>query len=528
MNTDTPVALPPEHSLSYPNVESGLENGPRGTHRRYDCDVVIVGSGAGGAPSAVRLREAGFDVLVLEEGDLHRTGSFRADPISAMQRLYRDAGSSMILGTPPMLFAEGRCVGGSTVINGGMSWRAPDHVLRHWSDELRLDGTDPASMDDYFAQAERILNVEFQNEDTLGGNDKLFVRGARELGWQIDAAPRNMSRCVGLNACALGCPTGAKQSMLVTEIPRALCGGARLVTNARVTRVTFERGRASGVRGRFVDEYGRRHGRVEVRARLVVLAAGARHTPGILRRSLMMSRAIGRGLHTHPNAKVVGIFDQRIDPWVGAHQSHQIHQFVGDGIMIGYAAVPPGLLAAGIPGFGDRHGERMEQYNHMLTAGCLIEDTGEGRVILGPDLQPWLAFKLARPDVEKLHRGVRYIAEQLFAAGARKVLLPFGGLPELDSPDHLDRIDDRKHIKKDVELMTVHIMSSCRMSNSAATGVCDNAGRVHDVDGLVIADASVIPSSVGVNPMETIIALALRNCDRWIATMKQEGRAQIR
>ena len=170
----------------------------------------------------------------------------------------------------------------------------------------------------------------------------------------------------------------------------------------------------------------------------------------------------------------------------------------------------------------------MEQYNHMLTAGCLIEDTGEGRVILGPDLQPWLAFKLARPDVEKLHRGVRYIAEQLFAAGARKVLLPFGGLPELDSPDQLDRIDERKHIKKDVELLTVHIMSSCRMSNSAATGVCDNAGRVHDVDGLVIADASVIPSSVGVNPMETIIALALRNCDRWIATMKQEGRAQIR
>ena len=263
MSADTAVALPPEHSLSYPNVESGLENGQRGTRRRYDCDVVIVGSGAGGAPSAVRLREAGFDVLVLEEGDLHRTGSFRADPISAMQRLYRDAGSSMILGTPPMLFAEGRCVGGSTVINGGMSWRAPDHVLRHWSDELGLDGTDPASMDDYFAQAERILNVEFQNEDTLGANDKLFVRGARELGWQIDPAPRNMNRCVGLNACALGCPTGAKQSMLVTEIPRALAGGARLITNARVSRVTFERGRASGVRGRFVDEFGRRHGRFE-------------------------------------------------------------------------------------------------------------------------------------------------------------------------------------------------------------------------------------------------------------------------
>jgi choline dehydrogenase-like flavoprotein len=514
--------LPPEYGLAYPNVEKGLVTGPRSVTRRYDCDVVVVGSGAGGAPTALRLREAGFHVLVLEEGDLHLTGSFGGDPIGAMQRLYRDAGSTMILGKPPMLFAEGRCVGGSTVINGGMSWRAPERVLRHWNDDLALDATDPASMRGYFEDAEQMLHVEFQNEDTLGENDKLFVRGARKLGWKVEAAPRNMKRCVGLNNCALGCPTGAKQSMLVTAIPRALAAGARLVTNARVSRVLFERGRAVGVRGRFVDEYGRRYGKFEVRARLVVLAAGARQTPGILKRSLLLSRQIGRGLHTHPNAKVVGIFDERIDPWIGAHQSHQIHQFVGEGIMIGYAAVPPGVLATGIPGFGDKHGERMALYNHMLTAGCLIEDTGEGRVVLGPDLQPWLTFKLSQPDVEKLHYGVRLIAQQLFAAGARRVLLPFGGLPELDSPDQLDRIDDHKHIKSDIELMTVHVMSTCRMSKTSSRGVCDEAGRVHDVGGLAIADASIIPSSVGVNPMETIVALALRNCDRWIDDLKRE------
>ena len=520
--------LPPEYGLAYPNVENGLLTGPRSVMRRFDCDVVVVGSGAGGAPVAARLREAGLDVLVLEEGGLHLTGSFASEPIAALQRLYRDAGSTMILGTPPMLFAEGRCVGGSTVINGGMSWRAPERVLHHWNDDLDLDATDPKSMDPYFAEAERILNVELQNEDTFGQNDHLFVRGARRLGWQVEAAPRNMNRCVGLNNCALGCPTGAKQSMLVTEIPRALAAGARLVTNARVSRVTFERGRAVGVRGRFVDEYGRRHGKFEVRSRLVVLAAGARHTPGILKRSLFLSRKIGRGLHTHPNAKVVGVFEERIDPWVGAHQSHQIHQFLDEGVMIGYAAVPPGLLASGIPGFGDKHGERMELYNHMLTAGCLIEDTGEGRVVLGPDLQPWLAFTLSTADVERIHHGVRLAAEQMFAAGARKVLLPFGSLPEIDNADQLGRIDDRKHIKNDIELMTVHIMSSCRMSKTASRGVCDEAGRVHDVDGLAIADASVIPSSVGVNPMETIIALALRNADRWIDDLKRERRQPVR
>jgi len=511
----------PEYLLTYPNVEDGLVLGPRSVLRTYDTDVVVVGSGAGGATAAARLRDAGLDVLVIEEGGLHLTGSFETDPVGSLQRLYRDAGTSAIMGTPPMLFAEGRCVGGSTVINGGMSWRAPDRVLDHWHADLGLDATDPASMRPYFDEAERILHVELQNEDTLGNNDHLFVKGARRLGWSVEDAPRNMRRCVGLNNCALGCPTGAKQSMLVTEIPRGLHAGMRLVTHARVARVLFHRGRAVGVRGRFIDEYGRRYGRFQIRARLVVLAAGARHTPGILKRSLLRSKMIGAGLHTHPNAKVVGIFDERIDPWRGAHQSHQIHQFLEDGVMIGYAAVPPGLLATGIPGFGREHGERMALYNHMLTAACLIEDTGEGRVVLGPDLRPWMRFELSKGDVERIHQGVRLVATQLFAAGARKVLLPFGGLPELDGADQLDRIDERRHVKRDIELMTVHIMGSCRMSRGPAEGGCDGAGRVHDVDGVVVADASAIPSSVGVNPMETIVALALRNSERWIDDLRR-------
>ncbi len=518
--------MPPEHGIDYPNVEDGLFTGPRSVLRRYDTDVVVVGSGAGGAPAAARLRDAGFDVLVLEEGGLHTTGSFETDPIRTVQRLYRDAGTSAIMGVPPILFAEGRCVGGSTVINGGMSWRAPDRVLEHWNDDLGLEGTDPASMRPYFEEAERLLHIEHQNEDTLGRNDYLFVQGARRLGWEVEEAPRNMRRCVGLNNCALGCPTGAKQSMLVTEVPRALKSGVRMVTHARVSRVSFERRRAVGVCGRFVDQYGRRYGRFEVRARLVVLAAGARHTPGILKRSLLRGRHVGRGLHIHPNAKVVGIFDERIDPWQGAHQSHQIHQFLEQGIMIGYAAVPPGLLATGIPGFGREHGERMALYNHMLTAACLVEDTGEGRVMLGPDLQPWMYFSLSRVDVERIHRGVRLVAELLFAAGARKVLLPFGRLPELDSVDQLDRITERRDFKHDIELMTVHIMSSCRMSRSPARGACDHAARVHETEGLVIADASAIPSSVGVNPMETIVALVLRNSERWVDDLKRSRPAR--
>jgi len=511
---------PLEWGIRYPNVENGRLIGPRSVVRRYDTDVVVVGSGAGGAPAAARLRDAGLDVLILEEGELHRTESFNTDPIAGSQRLYRDAGASLIIGRPTMFFAEGRCVGGSTVINGGMSWRTPERVLDHWSRDLKLDGTDAKSMEPYFEEAEELLHVEFQNHDTLGYHDRVFVAGARKAGWEVRDNPRNMSRCVGLNNCALGCPTGAKRSMLVTEIPRALQAGARLVTNARVDRVLFSRGRAAGVRGRFVDEFGRAYGRFVVSARLVVLAAGASQTPGILKRSLLRGRMIGRGLHTHPNAKVVGIFDEPLDQWKGAHQAHQVHEFLDEGIMISYAGVPPGLLGMRLSGMGREHGEQMRLYNHMLAAACLIEDVGEGRVHLGPDLRPWMSFRLDDRDVENVHRGVALAAGQMFAAGAKKVLLPFAQLPEIDHPGELAKIEARKQLRSDIELMTVHIMSSCRMRKSASLGATDEAGRLHDVGGVVIADASAIPSPVGVNPMESIVALALRNTDRWLDDLK--------
>ena len=306
-----PLLAPPEHRLEYPNVTAGARLDRNQVLR---ADAVVVGTGAGGATAAARLRDAGLDVLMLEEGTLHRTETFTTDPATMIRRLYRDAGTTMIFGNPPIIFAEGRCVGGSTVINGGMTWRTPEQVLARWENDLGLVGLGPRAMEPYFETAERILHAEPNHQDTFGRNTHLFARGAEALGWPLARAPRNMRRCVGLNNCALGCPTGAKQAMHVTEVPRALAAGAALPTGARVDRVLWRGTRAVGVRGRLVGDDGRPRARFEVRAPLVVLAAGARQTPGILRRSWLLASAIGRGLHTHPNAKCVGIFDERIDP----------------------------------------------------------------------------------------------------------------------------------------------------------------------------------------------------------------------
>ena len=509
------TATPPEHHVAYPNVLVGTE---LGTDRTLAADAVVVGTGAGGASAAARLRAAGLDVLMVEEGGLHRTETFTTDPTTMIQRLYRDAGTSMIFGTPPILFAEGRCVGGSTVINGGMSWRTPARVLEHWERTLQLEATGPGAMEPYFEEAERILHVEPNQEDTWGRNTHLFLDGARALGWPVAQAPRNMRRCVGLNNCALGCPTGAKQAMHVTQVPRALADGAALVTHLRVDRLLWQGTRVVGVRGRIVDDLGRARARVRIHAPLVVLAAGARHTPGILKRSGLRARAIGRGLHTHPNAKCVGIFDERIDPWKGTHQAFHIHRFLDDGILIGYAAVPPGLLAAALPGFGAENAEHMALYNHMLTAATLVEDETEGRVRLGPDRQPFMQQTLGQADVARLHRGVALTAELLFAAGARRVLLPFSDLPALENPGQIGRVTERRPDRGTTELMTVHIMGTARMAADATRGATDASGAVYGTQGLVVADASVLPSSIGVNPQETIIAMTLRNVDRWLAT----------
>ena len=522
--TTIPLEVP-ERRIEYPNVEAGPEIR---SDQIVNADVVVVGSGSGGATAAAALAETGLEVVILEEGALHRTESFTTDPIRGIQRLYRDAGTSVILGTPSILFAEGRCVGGSTVINGGMCWRTPERVLDEWTRDQGLPDVSPHAMEPHFERAEEILHSEPQQPDTLGRHSHLFLEGAQKLGWAPETNRRNMRRCMGLNNCALGCPTGAKQSMLVTEVPRALRAGARLFTHARVRRLLFKGRRAIGVRGDFLSARGRPTHGFEVHAPLVVLAAGARHTPGILLRSRVRNRALGRHLQVHPNAKVVGVFDERIDPWVGAHQTHQLHEFLDEGILIAYATVPPGLLASGLPGLGADHAARMRQYNHMLTAGALVEDTGEGRVRLGLDLQPYMTFRLSPRDVETIHRAVALTSELLFAAGAREVLLPFAHLPRLGSSDEIQRVHALPRRPGATELMTVHIMGSARMAADPRDGVVDPWGFVHGIEGLAIADASLFPSSVGVNPQESIMALVLRNAERMADAARRPTRSRFR
>jgi choline dehydrogenase-like flavoprotein len=483
-----------------------------------DCGVVVVGSGAGGAMTAAALAEAGVDVVVVEEGGYHPTESFTAETGRALRTLYRDGGVGLALGTPPVLFSEGRCVGGSTVVNGGMSWRTPARVLRRWAGEDGIAEIREADLDPYFAEVESRISVGRQDPETIGRDMQLLKAGADAKGWNIIPNLRNQLHCAGTNNCTNGCPTGAKRSMLVTSIPRALAQGARLFADCRVERITRSRRGVTGVEARFVRPGGRRGPRLTVRARAVVAAGGAVQTPALLARSGLRSASgqLGRNLSLHPNAKVIAFFDDPVVGWQGVHQAYQVREFIEDGILLTAVNLPPALIAMTLPGHGRELGQLMADYDRMLTAGCLIEDSGTGRVRNVPGLGPQVTYRLTAADAARVLRGIEYTAELMFAAGARRVLLPFEGAPAAGDPAAVADILARPAARKSLELFTVHLMGTARMSADPRRGVVDSFGAYYGVRGLFVADASLFPSPIGVNPMETILALALRNARRLI------------
>ena len=168
-----------------------------------------------------------------------------------IKKLYRNAGAAPILGRPNIIFSEGRCVGGSTVINGAMSWRTPEKILKRWQWEHGLVDMTPEALEPFFAQVEERVSVRPQDPESIGEDARLMQRGADKLGYSWVPAMRSQKHCCGANNCAFGCPTDAKQSVLVTYVPRLLAAGGRLFSGCRVERVTTDGQRATGIVGRF-------------------------------------------------------------------------------------------------------------------------------------------------------------------------------------------------------------------------------------------------------------------------------------
>jgi choline dehydrogenase-like flavoprotein len=471
--------------------------------RTVRVDACVIGSGAGGAVAAKELAEGGMSVAILEEGEWWETDEFNARPREMMGRLYRDAGQSATVGTPAIILPTGRAVGGTTLVNSGTCFRTPDAVLERWADHDGLSGWAGGGLDPYFCRVERELNVSQVPADLAGRNAEVVRRGVEALGWSGDFVYRNVRGCVGSGVCAFGCPSGAKQHVGITYVPRAWAAGASTYTGVRAKRVELSGGRAREVVAQTTGG-----GRLTVRCDHVVVACGALQTPGLLARSGVRAPALGANLAIHPATAARALFDERIDMWRGVPQSYYVDEFAPEGIMLEGIAGPPDQLAMSIQASGAPLRAAMLGYPRTAQFGVMVADSSRGQVrtIAG---RPAVRYDLNSRDTALFKHGLERLAEIYWAAGAREVTVPVRGVPVLRDGDSgpLRRARVRP---RDLYALAFHPLGSARAGADPAISVVGGEGAVHGVAGLHVVDASVIPGSPGVNPQITIMALASR------------------
>ncbi len=496
------------------------------TTREFETDVLVIGTGAGGASVGAELAEGGVEVTFVEEGSYTPTSSLSPYASGSVPRLYRDGGATIIFGRPPIPYLEGRAVGGTTVINGGMAYRTPDDVLETWEETTGAAELGPTGMNPLFERVEKAVSSRNQHETSVGNDSRLMSQGARKMGWKVEVNRRNQDGCVGANNCVFGCPTGAKQSTLVSYMPRAMQAGARCLTEIRIHRLLIERGRCVGAVGKAINPRTQKGDtRVVLRANKVVVAGGAVQTPYLLQRHRIgrTSGQLGRNFLCHPNAKVLAIYPGQVNAWQGVSQWSQIREFHDEGILFAENFIPPSAVGAKLAFDGPDAWEIIERYHNMVVSGVLVEDSVSGTVRRGPFGMPIVRYDISDWDHERFLKGIRLLATMHFEMGAEKVLLPFMNKHVATSVDELATIDKDAHPAKVLELFTVHLMGTARMGARPEDSVVGLDGQLWDLPGCYVADASLFPTAIGVNPQVTIMALATRIAHRMLE--ERAGRA---
>ena len=477
---------------------------------QLSADVVVVGSGAGGAPAAALLAEAGLDVVLLEGGPHLQAPDFHDDEWSMRPRLGRIQGTDDSLQS----FYAGACVGGSTVVNDALCWRPPAEVLQTWRDEHGLAELAQPGFAAYVEQAWRDVHAEPTRSSHVNRNAEALARGARELGWANEAMPRNVKGCARLGRCNLGCPTNAKQSTLVSYVPRAQRAGARLLANARVERLVLEAGRAAGIEGTRIDPTTRAPlGPLSVRAPRVLLAAGALATPGILLRSGI---AAGRGFQVHSSVYVSARFRQPIHGYFGPTMAWAVSEFAdvngqrGPGFMLENAAVRPLQTASTLPDFGADHERAMAALSHLASTVVVLRDHTRGSVALDDRGGTRVDYALSNADLARMRLAILRAAELYLAAGAEEIWLPVHGVGPVRSPRDFARVPETLDRTRLSLLYAVHLFGGATMGGSRDAATCRPDGRLWNAEGVYVCDASSLPGNTGVNPQISIMANALR------------------
>ncbi|WP_333608418.1 GMC family oxidoreductase [Arsukibacterium sp.] len=495
--------------------------------QQFDADIAIIGSGAGGGIAAEQLAQAGFRVLLLEEGAYYTRDDFVMEERWAYPNLYQE-GAARKTRDQAISILQGRTVGGSTTVNWTTSIRTPQPTLEYWQSEFGLNFTGTSDLTPYFARAEQRLNIQPWPVPP-NGNNSVVQRGCQALGWEYTVISRNVNGCANLGYCGMGCPINGKQSMLISTIPAALALGATLISRLSVRQFSWQGDNITGIEAVPVDQYfqPRRDINVSIKAKHYILAAGAIGSPAILLRSKVPdpSGRLGKHTYLHPSLISGALFAEDIKGHAGAPQSIYSDQFVWPASdQIGYkleaAPVHPVLMATKLLGTGQQHAALMQQFNQLQVTIALLRDgfhpqSQGGSVLLDSQQQPVLDYPITDYVWQGARRALLSMAELQFSAGAKQVL-PIHHDAVLYNSWHEAKaaIAQLSMQKYRQTVASAHVMGGCNMSAEPAKGVVNPQGRHHQLQNLSIFDGSILPTSLGANPQLTIYGLTWLQCQQ--------------
>jgi len=484
----------------------------------FRCDVAIIGSGAGGGTVAAELAPLvadGLRVIVFEQGPRLRDDEFDGGELTMAPALYEDSGG-FLTADGTMTLAFGRVYGGSTVVYTGTSLIAPERVIRSW----RVPGLVASDLAERSTKYMRQNNVHMLPPEEINDNNRLFVEGCRAVGYEAEQFPINVRGCLGSSLCNLGCPNAAKQGTHRVQLPAAEKQGVEVVTRAEVLRIDQRRLRVRvtekppGGKG---EPSAWAPGEYDVEARVIIAAGGSIGTSALLLRSGLASRLprLGHGFTCHPAFILVAEHAQPITNWVGHPKSFFLDRAEEEGFVLETCMYFPFTTAKNLTGLGTEHAAMMQAFDRLQMILVLACDKAveENRIEVDRAGRPVVHYTFTPGVVDSLAAATRAAARIFFGAGAVRVHAPAAD-PHILTRGEIDRIDERitaEHFRPGTtSVSAAHLMGGCGMGGSAASSVCDAWGRVHGIPWLRVADSSLFPDSLEINPYLTVMALADR------------------
>jgi choline dehydrogenase-like flavoprotein len=490
--------------------------------RTLECDVCVVGSGAGGAFVAARLAQAGKRVIVLEDGGFHTSNTFDMTERNMAPRLYQEGGARATVDKSIMIY-QGRAVGGTTVVNWTTCFRTPERVFQHWHEHHGVEGISHAALVPHWESVEKRLNITKMTLEQVNRNNMVTWRGLEKLGWHADLLYRNVKNCAHTGYCGMGCPIDAKMSMLVTKIPEAVRAGADVYANAWVENITRDGRKCTSIVAKLKDPQTDAPTGVTltVRAKISVLSGGAINTPAILLRSNVNANGrTGKRTFLHPGISSVGMHTERIEAFVGAPQYVHSDQFVDRGpdkmgMLVEVFPLFPSGAGGFSPAFGAEKQALMDVFPHLAVTGVLLHDgfdlknTDEGgTVTLKPNGQPRIDYAWNDRLMEGMRTATVQTARIQLAGGAKQVMSPHGLYARSD--EEIERVfGGAAYGPCQVPVGVAHVMGGCPMGRDERTSIVDSRTlRHHGFDNLFVIDGSVFPTALTVNPQLSIYGLA--------------------